>query len=312
MRSLYFASSFLMALSSPALAEHFMDHWPNCPIIHMINPKNDLNDPNCPPADTVIWTYCPTTWPKTGNYPLTAGYSFSGHYNVPDFELYGRDDINEGAKTAWIDCDYGPRDKKYNYKYHVTLLLQLPIVQCVHNDSPKNHKIGCSTPKSNGPLSEPQIYIAEPLTEQTILQGFGLGQTLDQVNKLAADQGYSITPFKGKTPVNAFFTTGEHVGFYRVGTTALSIIFDPITHKAKEIILTAGWQDDAQEELYRMTVKRFGLGWKTDGPRTEHFIWSTPDQNTVLEYWSDNRPQAPASLHLIDKRDLNISTINHQ
>ena len=217
-----------------------------------------------------------------------------------------RKDVTEDQPATWIDCLYGEADRTYKRKLHATLQPALPIVQCGYQETPDGKTFGCSSPKPNESAPENTAIASEPVSDHTDVMGFRLGWTIKQVNTFATAQGFSNTYAHKTGPQISYYDTDGYEGYYRQDT-AITIVFDQPAVTAKEIILTADWQNADQDKLYAMAVKRFGLDWKTDQAHNfdglPHLVWSTPDGQIVVEFWPDNRPLAPASLHLIDKRN---------
>ena len=292
--SLFFTLTlFCLCQLHIARAEHFMDKWPQCPPMH--EKLGDAAD--CPPPETLIWTLCPAKWPLDEKIPYKVVGLFAGQAQQPYFD---RVFLHEDSNPVQIDCLYGKADHKFHYKHHLTITPPLPIVQCSERSTPKGRTFGCSSPKPDGPIPPTPIYIAEPLTDQTTLEGIGLGWTVDQVNAFAQANGYST-----HWAYDHIAPSLVSEGLYRQGT-AITVIYDESTpRKSKEVILNAGWQDGDDEALYEWAVRKLGLGWDwvygIEGRNDPKYVWSSPDTNVIVEYWPDFRPKATASLHLIYK-----------
>ena len=299
MRLSYVWFSIALALYVPpdqAFAQHFMDQWPDCPAMREHASKN------CPADNTLLWTDCPKTWPLDDRITLDGSALLSGVNMEPFLDRY---QMQEGERTVRVECVYGHHDKKYRYKYHLTIEPPLPIVQCgTHGNT-----LGCSSPKPDGPVPATQIYIAEPVTENSTLAGVGLGWTEQEVEVYAKANDYSITWVKEEIVPGKVYSHYE--GLYRPGI-ALTLVYDNNNpRRTKEIILNAGWQDADAENLYTQSVRQFGLGWHwqygIQGRNDPKYVWTSEDENIVVEFWPDYRPKAPASLHLFDKRKLTPS-----
>ena len=169
--------------------------------------------------------------------------------------------------------------------------------------------MGCSSPKSVVQASKTEFYIAEPINEHTTLGGVGLGWTVEQVKAFAKTNGYSTTWADEQTANGLGYSNQQ--GLYRPGTAITLIYDDESPRHIKEVILNAGWQDADAELLYSQAVRQFGFDSHTvigsQGWYNPKNTWDTEDENIALEFWSDYRPKAPASLHLIDKRKLTPS-----
>ena len=279
-----------------ACAEHFMDKWPHCPAEDKVG-----GGPLCPPPEALIWTQCPAKWPLDKNISFYAATPSSGVSSLPFISRY---EMNEDSPPVRLDCVYGKPDTKYRYHYHLTIEPPLPVIQCTDRNADEDTTRGCSSPKPDGPIPPTPIYIAEPLTDQTTLEGIGLGWTVDQVNAFAQANGYST-----HWAYNHIAPSLVSEGLYRQGT-AITVIYDESTpRKSKEVILNAGWQDGDGEALYEWAVRKLGLGWDwvygIEGRNDPKYVWSSPDTNVIVEYWPDFRPKATASLHLIDKHASN-------
>ena len=289
-------------MTQHAQAEHFMDQWPQCP------PMRTHPSKLCPPDETLIWTECPKYWPGDKTIEIGPSSLASGHWKIPSTIDYERNDLNEDSPQIRIDCIYGGLDKKFKSKLHITLEPPHPVVQCGEHETPDGLLFGCSSQKTESSLMKERYFISEIISIQTKLKGVGLGWTKEQVKKFANDQGYTIKWAEGHSPTGNFISQEE--GLYGQGL-ALSVVYDESTTRlTKEVIVSAGWQDHDSEEIFNIAVRKFGFGFRTDSFRNDgliRFIWTSPDNQVAVEFWPDNRPKAPASLHLIDKRKLTPS-----
>jgi hypothetical protein len=249
----------------------------------------------------MIWTDCPVKWPKDGKTPLS--YS-----TVPQNYKMARDDdqpseldrknLASTMVSRELDCMYGVQDTKYQFPYHLTVELPLPVVQCGWHRISEGKTFGCRSLKTNPPIPTPEPIFPEKVSADTTLEGFGLGWTYEQIVAFANQQQMIVI---GRLE-------DKFVRLHKDGLDA-EIVFDPSINRSKEVIVDADWQDVDGMALHTKAVKQFGFQMalrhldakQRDGQGSKE-VWESDDKKIAVEFWLDHRPEASASLHLIDKR----------
>ena len=283
-------------MTQHAQAEHFMDQWPQCP------PMRTHPSKLCPPDETLIWTDCPKYWPGDKTIKVGPSALVSGYRTLPSTIDYERNDLNEDSSQISIVCNYGQHDKKYKYKYQLTLLPQHPVVQCGGHQTSEGLLMGCSSPKTLVDSDSQRIFIPEQITDKTNLEGLRLGLSPEEVDTITQDKTFTKNWVKSGSPAE-FMNTGYSL--YGQGASLKLIFTSSSPQIVSEIILSDGPDNSETDRLFRIAVQKFGFEFDTGHAINDNntiFIWTSIDKKNVVTFWPKYYPRTHSSLHLLDSR----------
>jgi hypothetical protein len=129
---------------------------------------------NCPPPSSLTWIECPSKWPKDRKTPLAYATPHPiGDLNYPQPD-WTRKDFESETSGFYLDCQYGLREARRDQRKHLTIVVQVPVVQWGRHKKPEGWASGFVVFKDTAPTS-PEVLFPEPVSETTTLEGVGLG-----------------------------------------------------------------------------------------------------------------------------------------